>query len=392
MIRKSTIVIAFIVVALTSMSCHRQKLEEILYTKSLIPVLLDWETRAVLDVNNDPDGDLYSASVWLFPTGESLYQGSPLEYKMSNAIYDYIDVPVGVYDVLIFNKTVGEYSSNVGFRGTESFETFEYYTNPYLTKNATTSSVDDLELRLEPDLLAAWRSSPDEPLVVTQEMIEQMTDIIVCREYLDTKYFSNRSSSSLVISQAITRSDFDALSEDMKQLVGLQPERLTHIITVEESVENIHSASAAVGTMWGMSSSVKLADAEYSTTQTAHNFLFENKYITSEDSKDGYMDAEFRVIGPLHHDAAPTYKLYTLFTLIDTYDSSSYYPTPPNDSYLFGVTDQVYDGEAVMGLDKLIPIYVGTEGEVITLPDLAIGGEGFNADVNDWDDEIDVPL
>ncbi|MFI3286039.1 MAG: DUF5119 domain-containing protein [Rikenellaceae bacterium] len=393
MIRKLTVAATLLIVVLTTVvGCHRQKLEEILYTKALIPVLIDWETRALMDIDNDPDGDLYSASVWLFPTEESLYQGDPIECKISNAIYDYIEVPVGVFDVLVFNKTVGEYSNNVGFRGTDSFDSFEYYTNPYISSSSTTSKIDGLEVRLEPDLLAAWRSAEESPLVVTRDMVDKIFVVIECRSSLETKYFTNRSNSATIASKAITLSDFDELSDEMKQLLDLKPERLTHIVTVEECVENLHSASAATGAMLGMSSSVTLAGAEYSTTQTSQTFQFDNKYITSEDGRDGYMDAEFRVIGPLKQSLEPQYTLKTVFTLYNTYEESLIYPTPPASPYVFDVTTQIYEGEAEMGLDKVLPINICPLGNIV-LPDIAVGGEGgFNAEVNDWDDEIDIPL
>ncbi len=393
MIRKSIPLFALFALLLTSVSCHRQKLEEILYTKALIPVLIDWETRALLDVDNDPDENLYSASVWLFPTAESFYQGDPLECKLSNAVYDYIEVPIGIYDVLVFNNTVGEYSSNVGFRGTDSFDTFEYYTNPYTTSSSSSSSVDGKELRLEPDLLAAWRTTEDTRLVVTKDMIEQIAAILICKEYINDKYIVNRSTtSSAVASKSISVSDFDDLDDEFKQLLNLMPERLTHIITVTECVSNLHSASAALGTMCGMSSSVTLAGANYSSTQTAHYFYFENKYLTSEDGRDGYIDAEFRAIGPLAQEESPLYDLKSLFSLYATYNDSYYYPTPPDDPYSFDVTEQVFDGEAAMGLDKVIPIDICTQADV-TLPDVGVGGEGgFEPNVNGWDDEIDVPI
>ncbi|MFR9515001.1 MAG: hypothetical protein SNH64_06670, partial [Rikenellaceae bacterium] len=65
-------------------ACDRQDLEEYLYSKAMFPVLIDWESKALMSVDDDPDEDLYSASIWLFPTESSTYQGAPLEYKLSN--------------------------------------------------------------------------------------------------------------------------------------------------------------------------------------------------------------------------------------------------------------------------------------------------------------------
>lgn len=390
---RSKFKIAVLLLALAGVvGCHRQKLEEIVYTKALLPVLIDWQTGALLDVEDDPDENLYSASVWLFPRAESKYQGAPLEFRLGNAVYDYLDVPIGVYDVLVFNKTVGEYSSNVGFRGTDSFDTFEYFTKPYITKADNNVVVDGLELRLEPDLLAAWRSADDKPLVVTYDMIMKMDDIILCRDKVATKYLSDsKAGSQTVASKNISPEDFDELDEDMRQLINLVPERLTHIVPTREYVENLHSAKVAMGLLKGMSSSVKLASAEYSTTQTCYQFYFESKTFTDEEKKDGHMDAEYRVIGPLAENEKVGYQLKSSFILYSDTDANMVFPEPPAQPFEFEVNDQIQSGREQMGLDKVIPVEI-SEDENVTIPDVALSGNGFDVDVNDWDDEINVPL
>ncbi len=391
MIRRLTILLALLTLLIASVSCHRQELEEVFYSKALLPILINWESKAQMDIEEDPNDDLYSASVWLFPTSESRYQGDPLVYKLTNAVYDYIEVPIGVYDILVFNKTIGEFSSNVGFCGTDQFETFEYYTKPYLASNYKGASVDDKEVRLEPDLLAVWRSSAQGQLVVTLEMIHKIESIQLCRENLDSKFFVGKAESSKVIALNITPDDFADLDKELTQLVGLEPERLTHTITVEQCVNNLHSASSATGAMCGISSSVKMARAEYSQIQTAQYFPFDTKTITAENGKNGYMNAKFRVIGTVAQTLNPTYDLKTQFTLFDTYDDSYIYPTPPNEAFSFEVTDQIFEGEALMGLDKLIALSTCHLGDV-TIPDISVGGDGFDVNVNGWDNEIIVPL
>ncbi len=392
MVRKLTLLL---ILSLSIAGCHRQKLEEILYVKALIPVLIDWEPRALLYVDDDPDENLYSASVWLFPRGESEYQGDPLEYRLDNAEYGYIEVPVGVYDVLVFNKTVGEYSSNVGFRGMDKFETFEYYTKPFVNSKSDNVYDDGREQRLEPDMLAAWRSASDEPLVVTPEMIRQMSDIIICRDYLDKKYKYPLEDEILdpevELSDKVVPSDFDVLSEDMRQLIDLRPERLTHITPIKVGVKNLFSAKVAIGALCGMSSSVKLAGAEYSTTQTFYKFLYTSKDITSEDNRDGFMEAEFRVIGPLDIAETAEYQLRNRFELYSEYEGSTSYPAAQDEFISSDVAPQVYYGQDHMDLEKIIPIYVDYSAG-ITIPKVEFGGGGFEVNPNDWDDEIAVPI
>ncbi|MFI3322715.1 MAG: DUF5119 domain-containing protein [Rikenellaceae bacterium] len=395
MISKITTLLSLLLLLLTS-SCHRQRLEEFYYSKALIPILINWEEKALMYVDNDPDDDLYSASLWLFPREGSDYQGDPIEYRLTNPVFDYIEAPIGVYDVLVFNKTVGEFSSNVGFRGTDKFETFEYYTKPYLNSQGETVEVDGRELRLEPDLLAAWRSPEDQPFVVTLDMIQKIEGVQECQREINEKYFFVKDDvSSKVLATNITKSDFDSLSEEFTQLVILYPERLTHIVTVEHCVKNLNSAASASGVISGMSESVIMAPAEYSAMQTSGSFDLTGKYITSEDGKDGYVDGSVRVIGPLHHDYNPTYNFLSKFVLKAEYEGSLIYPTPPADAFSYGVTDQVYDGEEKMGLDKIIPLCIcgfDDGGGGVVLPDTSFGSGGFDVSVNDWDDEIDIPL
>ncbi len=391
MIRKILTTLSLSILYLLTVGCHRQKLKEIVYTKALIPVLINWETRALLYADNDPDQDLYSASVWLFPRQSSEYQGAPLEYRLDNAVYSYIDVPIGVYDVLVFNKTIGEFSSNVGFRGTDKFDTFEYYTKPYVDSKSSKVYDGDQELRLEPDLLAAWRSEHDKPLVVTADMIRQMSDIVLCRDHLATRFMSGKGTSMAAAALNIKPSDFDDLSQEMRQLIDLKAERLTHITPIREYVRNLHSAKKAVGTLCGVSSSVKLAAAEYSTTQTAYNFTFDSKTITSDDEKDGYMDCEFRVTGPLAEKEHASYQIKNLFILHEEHDGSYIFPTEDDGPLSFEVADLVNEGVAKMGLDKVIPITISYDFGIV-LPDVEFGSDGFDANVNGWDDEVIVPL
>ncbi|MFI3248452.1 MAG: DUF5119 domain-containing protein [Rikenellaceae bacterium] len=377
-------------------SCVRQDLEEIFYSKALIPVLIDWETKALMYVDNDPNNDLYSASLWLFPTANSTYQGAPLEYKLTDPEHDYIDVPVGEYDVLVFNKTVGDYSSNVGFRGTDSFETFEYYTNPSSKATLFSSVCEGETFSSEPDLLAAWTFADGETLKVTYNEI-------VWYEKIEDVRSRTKSSSTKV-----TEEDFSELPDELKQLIYIVPERLVHKVFIKERLTNLQAASAAQANFRGSSSSVLLASRSYSTETIPYVVTFSEKYYDYfDDSCRDLMVGSSNVIGPLYQES--NYSVETIFSLTGTYEGSSTYPASPSTGLYFDASYQVNNAE--IDLDKYFTIwicYCGGDGEgdddedTPTIPDIddddddyeeSHGSDGaFDVGVNSWDDPIVIPL
>ncbi|MFR9603866.1 MAG: DUF5119 domain-containing protein [Rikenellaceae bacterium] len=355
-------------------SCDRQDLEEKVYTHALLPVLIDWESKALLYVDNDTNGDLYSASVWLFPTATSEYQGDAMEFKLSDPELGYIEVPVGEYDVLVFNKTVSDFTSNVGFRGTDKFDTFEYYINEDSRFSLFSSRSDSDITSLAPDMLAAWSMEDGGTLVVTQGMLGYYEEIVSLR----SRYSSTKA----------TVDDFADLSDDLKQLLYVTPERLIHNVTLVETVWNMNNATAAQATLKGMSTSVNLSKKSYSTTTTSHVVTFTTKdYLDDLEFKHGTMSGSTNVVGPLDEDSS--YSVETLFTLASEYDGSLIYPTPPADPYTADVSSQV--NEAIIGLDKCFSIYIDIG---IELPELQVEIEdsGFSVNVSDWGETIVIPM
>lgn len=358
-------------------SCHRQVLEDVLYNKALIPVIIDWETRALLYVDNDPENDLYSASVWLFPTPESEYQGEPLEYRLGDPEYGYIEVPVGEYDVLVFNKTISDYSDNVGFRGTNGFDTFEYYVN-YDTRASLFSKVDDKEEAYSyPDMLAAWSTNETNRLKVTLDMLGYYEFVKIVRSRVARSRAEDTTTK-------VTADDLSDLDPELLQLTNIVTERLVHNVTTKVDVTNLRSATSAEGSLLGMSSSVLLASHKYSTSTVSHNALFTSRVFTDEEKRNGYLLSNFNVIGPLESDSDYSVKL--LFTLVDEYEGSILYPTPPAAPFVRDVSSQVNNAE--IGLEKHLDLYID---EAIDLPDVSLGG-GFDIGVDDWGETVIIPL
>ncbi len=343
-------------------SCERRPLEEPGYRTALIPVSILWED-AGLDPDNDPAHDVYSASVWLFAKdGSPLFGDKPYrEYRLVNPSEGEIEVPVGEYSVLIFNNTVSDFSSNVAFRGTDSYETFEYYAFPNTRSSYMRS--EGKSLILEPDILAAW--------------------------HLDTFEVT-----SGMITRTRTRGNDLRADDPVRSLLDVRPQLLTPRVHVIAHVHNLAAAASASAALLGMGSSVLLATGRTQAPASTYVFSMNNRQLEEPDLMHGTVEAQFNSFGPLQTSDNPQYGLEISFSLHQSYKGSVTFPTPPAPPFTFDVTGQVYSVEAELHIDLEIGIEVGHE---IDLPLPVNGGGtggkgGFGIGVSDWGDPINIPI
>ncbi len=359
----------YIIAILSTLACERRELEESFDDTAKIPVSIDWSLTD-LDPTTDTE-NLYRASVYLFANSGTPFDGASYkEYKLSNATYDEISVPMGEYSVVIFNNSTSEFSSNVDFRGKESYNDFEYYAKDDETRTQTT----DESYKLEPDILAAWRT---ESFTVTSDMV-----------------LLSRGVSS-------TQSTYDATKAegDLTQLTEVQPERLSQSVIVRVYATNINSAASAAGKMIGMSHSVKMASGSSSEEGASQSFAFESRVYDEGSTKNGYVEATFESLGMIDQ-VDGEYYVEVRFTLTEEYDYSLYYPALTESAYRFNVTDQV-EAQADELTILILLGFDGAEGDGdgdgdddndnIELPQLNISG-GFLPNIGAWGDEIPVEI
>ncbi|MBX9049608.1 DUF5119 domain-containing protein [Bacteroides thetaiotaomicron] len=349
------ILITLICAALASCQ-HRDLTDYGTSSTALIPVRIDW-SQTGLDPDNDPNQDVKGASVWLFPQQGSAYQGPPKEYKLNNPRGEDIEVPVGIYSVLVFNNTVREFpSERVGFRGTDSYETFEYYAKPDTRgRFALTRSGEDNVIH-EPDILAAWHLDRFE---VTVDMITR------------------------------TRSGSLSRATGMETtLSNVIPQRLTRTIKTLVHVERLNVATAAEGAVAGFGSSVFLSTGRVDNVPSMFGFSLNNRRWTDSEQRNGTIESEFESFGLLSSGTAQ-YTHYTLFTLRTEHEGSTTFPAPPAPAFAHDVSYQI-TGSGAIRLNIVIGVGLDVRDPVITLPDIVIpGGGGFDVDVDDWgDDEV----
>lgn len=350
----------FAFIALALISCERRALEESYVVTAKIPVRIDW-TKAELDPTSD-DENLYRASVWLFAKDGTLFQNGKTycEYTLDNPSEGVIEVPVGRYSVLILNNSIAEFSDQVGFRGTDKYETFEYYIK------ADTRLASGENVVLEPDILALWRMDDFE---VTPQMV-------VVSQGLNTP---------------VSEEEGAAAGSRLKVLTSVVPERITYVVHTMVHVKNIKSAALSGATLHGMAHSIHLSTGRVSTTESTFRFSLNNRKFDAESGKDGTIEAVFHSLGPLS-DNQSSYRMDISFILVDTYNGSTTYPTPPAPPYGFDITSQIIPEKTTLSIPAL-SIRIGLDEPYIMLPDLYVPG-GFDPDVSDWGDElpIDIPV
>ncbi len=356
--------LSIIAAVLLLFSCHRRPLELLLVDTCAIPVTIDWESKARLTPGEDTE-DLYRASVWFFAKDGTVFaDGSTYkEFRLDDPAGGEVELPVGRYAVLVFNNSVDEFSSNVGFRGTDRYDTFEYY-----VCNASASRFAGNNPVLEPDILAAWRLDDYE---VTREMVIQHHQLEV----------------------PLTAEEAAKAEEDLKRLLNLVPERLTYEVHTIAHVEYVRSARSAQAVLHGMAHTVRLASRQVSATPSSFTFAMNNRRFDDEDSPHGTVEARYRTLGLLADGGAP-YRVDLSFTLTEAYEGSTTYPTPPAPPFRFDVAGQVrqpvYDDEET---DIRIRLGLGlyADDEII-LPNLVPGA--FSPSVDDWGEEfpIDIPI
>ena len=352
--------IRFLVILLlmSTISCSRRPLEETFLHSALIPVKFDW-TYSYLNPDIDNE-NLYNASVWLYSKSGTPFAGkSYMEFSLPTSSGGEIEVPIGVYRVLAFNNSIRSFSSNCGFRGTDNYDTFEYYLH-------TSTREDGSEGVLEPDLLCVWRS---EYFEVTADMVSL-----------------SRSSESL-----ITEDRRSAARAGLNQLEDISPVRLTCNVDISVYANRINNSKSAIGIINGMSQSINLWSGKRGNF-SSHFFNFESREITKVEDFFGNVRANFRSLGPVS-SSTDRYTLDVRFELTSKDEfGNRHYPSLSSIPLSFDLTEQVTASVPSSLWTVVLSIGETPLHPSITLPDVDPGG--FSPGVGDWGDEedIDIPI
>ena len=254
-------IVLFMAAALLLTGCQRRELYDELNYTAVIPVRIDWSLSGV-DAQK-----MHRASVWFFPKDGT----APLEYRLEKDLtYDELNVPAGVYSVLIFNETVDNEDWNaVTFQGIDKYETFAAMGVPDMVRGFYTRS-DDSPMIKNPEPLAAWSLGKFE---ITTEMVERTREIV-----------STRSARTL---------------EDLvPTLTQVKPLPRYERMTVVAYVHNLSSSMQATGKLDGMASGVYMASGEKTHVRAIHTFVLNGRQYDPNDV-DGTTRRTFNIFGVL---------------------------------------------------------------------------------------------
>ncbi len=337
----------FLLITIIS-SCQRRSLTYDYYPYSDIVIEPDWSQS--LTGAEKPLG----VSAWFYPKEG----GAPLQFR-SNSV-DGFSVPIveGKYDVLVFNRSETEFST-IGFRGIEKLSTIEIYSLSDETKG--------------------WYTKADNELVVLQP--EKIATAI----YRDFEV-----TAEMVTKSKAARSRGTTLTEGTTT-IAVTPQLVNKTINVKIKVIGIHNLRSARATISGMAEGYWINEMVNNSTDVT--------YILESWSKEGsYGEGEL-------------YFNYTTFGLLSDPNNSTsgyeYWKGLLNlevllvDNKTVKKFDLPLDGSMVTensagDVDLTITLGFDPAGpEPPLLPDVEPedgSGSGFDAEINDWEDEVEIPI
>ncbi len=278
------------------------------------------------------------ATLAIFPVSGMLEE--PI-FKQTNYMTGEIALPIGVYNIVVFNETVSGHDY-IQFTGTESYDTFQaYWEQSTVTAQYARSSSDQMIIDTE-DFLLVERLEGYE---VTYDMLE---------------------------------------SDETPQLY-FTPEVVNKLMTVTAHIKGMVNVSAATSSllyMEGMSLGYMMSSGEPTTDKSTHLTNLEEMSYYDGSESDGTMSASFYTFGDAASETrADDDNVATLsFALRDG-------TTHPDIAE--NVSDQLSDSNDLSEIN----VVVGLNSD-ITLPDVANteAGEGMSADVGGWGEEIVIQL
>ena len=323
---------AILLLIIVICSCQRRPVIE--YTGAWVRVQIDWETAQI-----EPNG----ASVYFFPK-----QGGTPFVLWTNHTLDSIYLPIGNYDVLVHNERVSEYT-NIAFRGTGAYETFEAYAHPDL------STPDFLQYQsmVNPEISKTTKAGTPvaEP------------DVLAVAHHDD---FS--------LTQGMTIKGAGPLLE-------FTPQRLTAELTVTAHITGLQYAAAPSGSggyLSGMVEGIMLATEEHTEVSTTQYFTFRHAEFNPGSAEEGIMEAMFYTFGPHQKTDSPK-KLWLQFLLRD---GEIYTPDERDVTGRFVGTRAA--GKIVLSLS--VGLRKWAEDTPIELPYAEAGDGIFTVDVSNWGD------
>ncbi|MFI3282277.1 MAG: DUF5119 domain-containing protein [Rikenellaceae bacterium] len=327
----------FIILLCFAGCCRRPLVDEVCNGSSslstaLIPVAVDWSISGITPSDNTYDDDyVHRVSLRFFPhDGTAVFD----RYLESSIYEGSIELPVGVYSVVVFNESIYD----TYWEGVFNFVNVDDYDN-FMAELVD----EDEEYSTEAYKLASW--SIDE-----FEVTESMVSV-------------SRAQTSRTILSSYE-------SEMLSTLEGIVLQPLTCYINVTATIENLVSAQNVYCEVSGFSSSVYMASGDSHTDQTQHAMELTSRSYTDDENTHGSITQKRLVLTKSTHDAAE-FKLKFEILLTDGTQHS------PDEPLEFDVAHQVtryatddYDLSAEFSLPEVtggIDVEGWGDDEIITI-------------------------
>lgn len=326
--------------------CNYRELSELYYGSAQVWISVDWSkfTKEV------PSG----MSVYCYPR-DNKDRTEPYVYLSNDISGVLVNLPLGTYDVMVFNQSVDEFGS-MRFENMNQFSTACAILEDYDTKWSV--KADDQGVAYEPEWLAI---DTYEEFTVTLDMIKGKVTTIT-----------------------------------------LYPENVVYTTNVTVRIYGTNNVRSVRGSMTGMAQAIMMSTGIRSSVPVTH--ALENWTMNVTDKARGYGEVvtSFRTFGlPAGTKAINTNRkadyniLHSSFLLVDD-------KTITDASFKVGNRLDVDDVKMEINLkvgygsDKGQDPGEGVDPDKpIVIPDVnPTGGGGFTAILNDWDadQEIEIPI
>ncbi len=308
--RATTYLISLAIAAAIALSCQRKEIEPSSLFYAHIPISLDW-SNSLLDLS-----DVGNVSIYFYPVDG----GDPVVNFSSDLYYKLVELPIGEYNVLVFNDLVYNIKG-VDFDSPTSYDDF---TVSYVENNIMPNFYDmaaDEVLSTEHSRVASWSY---EGFGVDISMVEytRSTEFESYIEEVRSKSISRRSATS---SSDGSSSDAVLVEEDytielpvtkttltksatraLEEFSNVVPEPVTTILDFRVRVLNLNNAAVFETSVRGMTKGAYLSSREkfakddnpliYNTTVT------NREYDDPDYGIDGYVNFSLNTFGRVQSD------------------------------------------------------------------------------------------
>lgn len=323
-------------------SCERRDLTY--YEVSEITLTADWN-----DSGLDDKEQKYGATAVFYPRNG----GEPKIFMMGDRSGDAVRLPMGVYDIIVFNRSFNDFS-NIAFRG-NSYETLEAYARKVETRVDKKTRVETRTIISSPDELAA---ATLKGFTVTEDMLGN---------YSQTTYGRT----------APSRSSEE--TPDGLYHLHFVPKKLTREVSAVLHIEGLNNIRSATCRLGGVAESIFLATGKTSANTVTQEFTPSNPEFSPGSPFNGTLSCEFEIFGlnvidnnNLHLDAL----------LVD------------GKTEFEGDCTNVKITENDDGTGSVTLILEASTEKVPDVKPEGGAGSGFDVDVDGWGNEIntDIPI